>query len=273
MTEQQAWMALNAAELSPRRAGALLEHFGDVRALWGASVSEWAAAGLQPAEVVRLQRAKTRDFSAACETMARTGIGLLALTDPEYPSLLKNIHDPPPVLFIHGELSDADQPRNGHRWHTPGHTLSGCWPPRHWGADWPRRIHGSERIGRRRRCGGAPGGLCAGGRTIGVLACGVDVPYPRDTLELREQMVGQGAVISEVPLGTPASRPRFPARNRIISGLCIGVVVTEAPERSGALITASSRPSRAGRCSRCRAASTASSAAVRMGCCGMAPGW
>jgi len=82
------------------------------------------------------------------------------------------------------------------------------------------------------------GALQAGGRSIGVLACGIDVPYPRDTLDLREQLVAHGAVVSEAPLGTPATRPRFPARNRLISGLCLGVVVTEAPERSGALITA-----------------------------------
>ena len=82
------------------------------------------------------------------------------------------------------------------------------------------------------------GALTAGGRTIGVLACGIDVPYPRDTLELREQAVDRGAVISEVPLGTPARAGRFRARNRLISGLSLGVIVTEAPERSGALITA-----------------------------------
>jgi DNA processing protein len=82
------------------------------------------------------------------------------------------------------------------------------------------------------------GALSAGGRTIGVLACGIDVNYPRDTLDLRARMVQQGAVISEVPLGTPAQRTRFHSRNRLISGLSLGVVVTEAPERSGALITA-----------------------------------
>jgi DNA processing protein len=71
-----------------------------------------------------------------------------------------------------------------------------------------------------------------------VLACGIDVPYPRETMELREQAVAHGAVISELPLGMPARRHRFVARNRMISGLSLGVVVTEAPERSGALITA-----------------------------------
>jgi DNA processing protein len=82
------------------------------------------------------------------------------------------------------------------------------------------------------------GALAAGGRTLGVLACGIDVTYPRDTLELRERMAKQGAVISEAPLGTPAQRSRFHARNRLISGLSRGVIVTEAPEHSGALITA-----------------------------------
>ncbi len=82
------------------------------------------------------------------------------------------------------------------------------------------------------------GALSAGGRTIGVLACGIDVLYPRGTLELREQAVEHGAVISELPLGTRPRRHRFPARNRLVSGLALGVVVTEAPERSGALITA-----------------------------------
>jgi DNA processing protein len=82
------------------------------------------------------------------------------------------------------------------------------------------------------------GALAAGGRTIGVLACGIDVPYPRDTMEIREQAVKQGAVISELPMGTAARASRFHARNRLMSGLALGVVVTEAPEQSGALITA-----------------------------------
>ena len=232
-------MGLNAAELPPRTVLDLLEHYGSPVALMEAGASAVAAAGrLKTPETIRLSAAAKRDFRPDVEKLKRLGGRLVTVRDSEYPTNLRQIYDPPPVLFVRGSLRPTDENAVaivGTRRVTPyGRLVSETL-----GRDLAARgitvvsglAVGADAAAHR-------GALSAGGRTIGVLACGLDVPYPRDTMELREQAVERGAVMSEVPLGTPARRERFAARNRLISGLSMGVVVTEAPERSGALITA-----------------------------------
>jgi DNA processing protein len=163
---------------------------------------------------------------------------MVAIGDSEYPANLKQIHDPPPVLFVRGEFLPSDERAVaivGTRRVTPYGRLVSETLGRDLGARGVTVVSGLA-VGA--DAAAHRGALTSGGRTIGVLACGIDVPYPRDTLELREQAAERGAVVSEVPLGTPARSARFHARNRLISGLSLGVVVVEAPERSGALITA-----------------------------------
>jgi DNA processing protein len=196
------------------------------------------AAELRPAEAARFDKARRRDVGADLKKLDQMGCQLVTIRDSEYHANLRQIDDPPPVLFVRGEFVASDQRAVaivGTRRVTPyGRLVSETL-----GRDIAARgvtvvsglAVGADAAAHR-------GALSSGGRTIGVLACGIDVPYPRDTLELRDQIARQGAVISEVPLGTPARSARFHARNRLISGLSLAVVVAEAPERSGALITA-----------------------------------
>lgn len=239
MTEEQAWLALNAAELPPRTTLDLLDHFGSPNALVSADLSALSsAARLTRGELVRLAEARDRDHTPSLEKVRALRVRLVTIRDAEYPANLRQIYDPPPVLFVRGELRPGDDrcvAIVGSRRATPyGRLVSETL-----GRDLAARgitVASGMAIGA--DAAAHRGALSAGGRTIGVLACGIDVPYPRDTMELREQATGHGAIISELPVGTPARRQRFVGRNRLISGLSLGVVVTEAPERSGALITA-----------------------------------
>jgi DNA processing protein len=239
VTEHQAWLALNAAELPPRSVLDLLEQFESPEAIVAATPSAWSsAARLTPAELARLVEARQRDYQPIQKKLADLGVRLVNIRDAEYPGNLRNIHDPPALLFVRGGFRQSDEKAVaivGTRRATPYGRLVSDTLARDLAARGITVVSGMA-IGA--DAAAHRGALSAGGRTIGVLACGIDVPYPRDTMELREQAVRSGAVISELPPGTPARAPRFIARNRLISGLSLGVVVTEAAERSGALITA-----------------------------------
>jgi DNA processing protein len=239
VTEEQAWLAVNAAELPPKAASALLDHFGSPEAVCSASIAQLSsAARLTPAETARIIAARERDYAGDLERMRRLGARLITIRDSEYPANLRQIYDPPPVLFVRGSFKPNDErciAIVGTRRATPYGRLVTETLARDLAARGVTIVSGLA-VGA--DAAAHRGALAANGRTIGVLACGIDVPYPRDTMELREQAVKSGAVISELPLGTPARASRFETRNRLISGLALGVVVTEAPEHSGALITA-----------------------------------
>jgi len=239
VSDERAWLALNAAELPPRLTLALLDHFGSPTALSTASVAELSsAARLKPAEIGRLVEAGQRDYGPSIERMRRLGARLVSIRDAEYPANLRQVYDPPPVLFVRGGFVPGDErciAIVGTRRATPYGRLVTETLARDLAARGVTIVSGMA-VGA--DAAAHRGALAAGGRTIGVLACGIDVAYPRDTMEIREQAVKNGAVISELPLGTPARAARFHVRNRLLTGLALGVVVTEAPEQSGALITA-----------------------------------
>jgi DNA processing protein len=172
------------------------------------------------------------------KALERMPIRILTILDPDYPARLKAIHDPPPVLSVTGTLSEADHHAVavvGARHATP----AGCLV--------------TERLGRGLAEAGVTvvsglargidatahrSALEVGGRTIAVLGCGIDRTYPTEHRALRKEIEEQGAVLSELPLGAPPHASHFPKRNRIISGLSLGVVVVEAAPQSGSLITA-----------------------------------
>ncbi len=239
MTEREAWLALNAAELPPRKSLALLEKYGSPGAVISADARSLTAAGeVTAAEASRLANATRRDYAPDVEKLRKLNAQLVTFGDPSYPHNLRQIHDPPIVLFVRGTLAPGDQrcvAIVGTRRVTPYGRLVSETLARDLAA---RGVTVASGLAVGADAAAHGGALSAGGRTIGVLACGIDVPYPRDTMDLREHAVRCGAVVSEVPLGTPARRHRFHSRNRIISGLAVAVVITEAPERSGALITA-----------------------------------
>lgn len=172
--------------------------------------------------------------------MAAGGAGPVAIvsqSSPHYPDRLRRTHHPPSVIYVRGTVH-ADEPAVavvGSRRATPAGRVVA-----------ERIAAGLARRGIAVVSGLARGidavahqsALDAGGRTIAVLGCGADVIYPPEHAALLDAIVAQGAVISEFPLGTPPRRAHFPQRNRIIAGLCLGVVVVEGDGRSGTLSTA-----------------------------------
>jgi len=183
-----------------------------------------------------------RDFDP--ETMLgeleRLGISMLTPADAGYPPRLMNVPDPPPALFVDGTLPEA-------LLETPAVAVVGSRKASPSGLDAARRL--GRALGERGVCvisglalgidaAAHEGVLEAGGATVGVLGCGIDVVYPRSNHRLFERVRESGALVSEYHLGEAPLAWRFPARNRIIAGLCGSVVVVEAAEKSGALITA-----------------------------------
>jgi DNA processing protein len=162
----------------------------------------------------------------------------IEISDARYPEPLRNIPDPPTVLYVDGELESTDALAVaivGSR-HA---TLYGIRVARMLAEELSLlgftivsgMARGIDRVAHE-------GALAAGGRTLAVLGCGLDVAYPSDHTELRAQVAAAGAVLTELPLGSPPLAAHFPRRNRILSGLSLGVVVVEAAEGSGSLITA-----------------------------------
>lgn len=195
--------------------------------------------GITPEAVAGLT---DRDISGAeriYETCIRGNIRLLTWKDAAYPNRLKNITDPPMVLYYKGSLPDIDG--------SPVIGVVGTRKATLYGLDVAQRM--GYQIS---RCGGIVvsgmaagidaramhGGLMSGRSVIGILGCGVDVVYPASNRELYKDVERHGCLISEFPPGTPPNKWNFPMRNRVISGISCGVLVVEAPERSGALITA-----------------------------------
>ncbi len=230
---------LSGAELPPRSVLELLDHFGTPQAVVAAGHTVAAeAVRLSQRESLRLAASSKRDHTREMEEIRRLGARMVSIRDAEYPANLRQISDPPPLLFVRGSVTPRDERAVaivGTRRVTPYGRLVTETIAREL-AEHSITVVSGMAVGA--DAAAHRGALSAGGRTIGVLACGIDVPYPRDTMDLREQAVERGAVISEVPPGTPAQRHRFSQRNRLVSGLALAVIVTEAPEQSGALITA-----------------------------------
>jgi len=240
MSDVKYWVGFNIVQgIGPIRLRGLLDHFGDLEAAWRASSHELQEAGLDRRSLANLL--KTREEISLDEEMEKIGrreIKVLTWEDEAYPTRLLSIYDPPPVLYLKGELIPQDE------WAV---AVVGTRSATVYGKEATREIAGGlVRNGITVVSGLAQGidsqahraALEAGGRTIAVLGSGIDIVYPPRNRKLAERIVEQGALLTEFPLGTPPEGSNFPPRNRIISGLCLGVVVVEAGERSGSLITA-----------------------------------
>jgi DNA processing protein len=217
----------------------LKAHFGSLQAAWSANEFDLAAAGLDLRAIAALtQGRRTISPPEEVERLAKAGAQAITWDDPAYPRLLREVPDPPPVLFVKGALDEADQ------WAV---SIVGTRQATVYGREVTEMLAGElARRGITIVSGLARGidayahqaALKADGRTIAVLGCGVDVIYPPEHRKLAQQIIEQGALVSDYPLGTPPDAANFPPRNRIISGLSLGVVIVEADEQSGALITA-----------------------------------
>ncbi|MBP7050025.1 MAG: DNA-processing protein DprA [Phycisphaerae bacterium] len=235
------WLKLiRADEVGPVTFGRLLKRFGSVDAALGASVSELTkveGVGSKTAERIAASRDQ---FNAReeLELAARLGVWLLHMEDARYPRLLRQIYDPPPVLYVKGTLTRED---------TLGVAIVGCRRCSLYGQEQASRFaHLLAAAGFTVVSGMArgidtaahSGALAAQGRTIAVQGCGLSRVFPPENAKLFELISASGACISELPLQAEPLAEHFPPRNRIIAGLSLGTLVIEAGLRSGALITA-----------------------------------
>lgn len=242
MTSQEALVALNLIEhVGPIRLRQLLAHFGsDPAAILRASRAELLAVpgiGADTAEAIAAWE-RTVDLSGELRRIAESGVGILTQLDSEYPPLLREIYDPPMVLYVKGTLQPGD--RNGV-------ALVGSRLTTPYGQDIARKLaYQLAFTGVTVVSGGArgidtaahQGALSAQGRTIAVLGTGINRVFPPENAELYERIAGNGAVITQFPFNRPADKQSFPIRNRIVAGMTQGTVVIEANLTSGALITA-----------------------------------
>jgi DNA processing protein len=224
--------------IGPTRLQRLIERCGSVQAAWQATSADLLAAGLDArTSAAFLEKRRTLDLEAELEQVRAAGIGLLTIEDASYPRLLARAPNAPPLLYVRGSVQEADN------WAL---AVVGTRSPTSYGKEVTRQLVGElARHGITIVSGMAMGidsvahaaALDAGGRSIAVMGCGLDILYPSRNSGLAERMLQQGAIISDYPLGTRPLAANFPPRNRIISGLSLGTLVVEAGEKSGALIT------------------------------------
>ena len=240
MDENQYWVAFNLVRgIGAVRLQALIDHFGDAGSAWRGEADELRAAGLSSKVVERLlQLRSTLDVPQLWERIAAQGIRVTTWQDESYPRRLKEIEQPPPVLYVRGNLLPEDDfavAIVGTRRITPYGRQVTEELAAYVAANGITVISG---LARGVDAAAHTAALRAGGRSLAVLGSGVDRIYPSENRALAEQMMQHGAILSDYPVGTAPEASNFPPRNRIISGLSMAVVVIEAGETSGALITA-----------------------------------
>ncbi len=234
------WLALRLVPgLGSRKAGQLIERFRTPQSVFRASPSELEAAGLNGVVASSVASGCSFDEAAAQQDKIReAGAELIAFCDPRYPPRLKEIFDPPVVLFARGSIELLGSLMLG---------VVGTRRPTPYGLAAAERLSADlARAGLTIVSGMArgidtaahKGALSAGAETMAVFGCGVDVVYPSENRKLAEEIAGRGLLLSEFPMGAPAYPQNFPIRNRIISGMSAGVVVVEGAEYSGSAITA-----------------------------------
>jgi len=242
MTSREAYIALNMVDgIGPIRVRALRDRFGEAQAILDASKTELMqveGVGEEVARNITSWREKV-DLDAELQRIEKSGVRVVCRDDAEYPKNLREIYDPPLVLYVKGVLTERD-----------GLAIAvvGSRRTTLYGQDMARKLAFQlARVGVTVVSGLARGidtaahngALQAKGRTVAVIGCGIDIVYPAENKKLADEIVEKGgAVVTEFPFGVQPDRQNFPMRNRIISGWSLGVVVVEANLKSGALITA-----------------------------------
>ena len=238
---KEAFIALNMIEhVGPIRARQLLDAFGNAPAILAASRADLLSVqgiGLDTAEAIT-RWPRTIDLQKELQWIREFGCEVLTPEDENYPRLLRQIYDPPLVLYTKGVLTEKD--RNAV-------ALVGSRQTTQYGTEVARKLaYQLAYVGVTVVSGGArgidtaahQGALSAGGRTVAVLGTGIDIVFPPENRELFERIAGQGAVVTQFPFRRQADKQTFPIRNRIVAGMSLGTVVVEANLTSGALITA-----------------------------------
>jgi DNA processing protein len=243
------WIALNMIRgIGPRTANQLIDRFGSPAQVFAASRLSLEKEGLKPGTIRELHDSEILEkANAEIERLERLGAVVITLEDENYPPLLREIYDPPIALYVRGDLKSAcsrpclavvgsrrcstygvnaalslarDLAQNGLT--IVSGLARGIDAAAHQGA-----LEVAKEIARENRA-----------LTVAVVGTGLETIYPKEHKNLQDEIVASGAVISEFPLGTPPLPQNFPYRNRVLSGLCFGVLIVEAAEHSGSLITA-----------------------------------
>lgn len=226
--------------LGPRWLSQLTEIFGSPEKVWFASEKELQAIPKLPSQIITdlLQKRDCLDPLQEQKKLADKGIRTVFSDEPSYPPLLREIYDPPKVLYIRGDSAVLQKPMTA---------IVGARKASVYGTAVAEKIAADlsgaglcvvSGMARGIDSAAHRGALAAGAPTVAVLGCGVDVVYPPENKKLMADIIKSGAVISEFPPGTSPQPGNFPQRNRVISGLSLGVLVIEAAEKSGSLITA-----------------------------------
>jgi len=238
--EELYWLALKLVPgLGTRTSAKLLERFRTPQAIFRASRTELETAGVSGAVAQSIASGITfEDAAGQHEKMAQAGAVLITFGDPRYPQLLREIFDPPIILFARGRVELLE---------SLAVAVVGTRRPTPYGLAVAERLSGDlahagltivSGMARGVDTASHKGALAGGGDTIAVLGCGVDVVYPAENRKLAAELAAKGLLVSEFPMGATAFPQNFPIRNRIISGISLGVLVVEGAQYSGSAITA-----------------------------------
>ncbi len=235
------WIALNMIRgIGPRTANQLIDRFGSPAQIFAASHRALEIAGLKQETIQELHDSEILEkANAEIERLEKLNAHIITIEDQDYPSLLREIYDPPIALYVRGNFKEA--------YDRPGIAVVGSRRCSTYG------INAAQSLSRELAAQGVTiisglargidaaahrGALEAEGMTIAVVGTGLETTYPKEHRKLEEKIAATGAVVSEFPLGTPPLPQNFPYRNRVLSGMCLGVLIVEAAEHSGSLITA-----------------------------------
>lgn len=238
---QQFWLGLHLIRgFGIARITQFLSRFESAEALWYTTERDLTRLGLPETAIKQFIKGRDNiDLYQEMDKVHQHQASLVTLVDNNYPELLKSIPDPPPVLYVKGKLQTKEDKCLA---------IVGTRKPTKYGWDVAYQL--AQHIAQQNVTivsGLAQGidsaahrGALNGGRTIAVMANGIDKIYPSENVDLANDIVQNGAIVTEMPIGTAPLSKNFPRRNRIISGLSLGVLVAEAPEKSGSLITVTS---------------------------------
>ena len=240
MSDLKYWVGFNRNPgLGRARFSSLEGYFGDLERAWKAGPAELKAAGLDSRTVETVVELRPRiSPEVELERLERFGVKPITCKDPAFPTRLKEIYDTPPVLYIKGNITPEDE------WSI---AVVGTRRATIYGREVTDRLVADLVHNRITIISGLARGidsiahrtaLDSGGRTIAVFGCGLDTIYPPENAKLAQEIMERGALVTEYPLGTRPKAENFPRRNRIMSGMSLGVLVAEAGEGSGAIITA-----------------------------------
>jgi DNA processing protein len=222
------------------RAKALIEYFGSAERVYNAEYSEYLDVdGIKPSDIKKLMQKELGTANKILSACAETGCKIITLNDSNYPECLRNIYDPPLILYMKGNLPYIDDEPVVGVVGTRKCTPYGITTAENVGYELSKNgIIVVTGLAKGVDTAATRGALRGSSDVIGVIGSGLDIVYPPENKDIYEDVARNGVVISEYPPGTPPLPANFPARNRIISGLSRGVAVIEAPKKSGALITA-----------------------------------